>query len=63
MRTLGLLLVAGALAYMYVQNNPAVLTSMLPAPKTPAPAPAQKEEETPPSGETGDHLFGDDLTS
>lgn len=65
MRTLGLLVVAGALAYLYVQNNPAVLTNLLPVPKAPAPAPppAQQSQEPPPSGEVGDHLFDDALTS
>lgn len=62
MRTLGLLLVLGALAY---HLYPDLLTNsakkLLPPAPAPAPAPQPKQEEEEPEGENGDHLFPDDL--
>jgi hypothetical protein len=64
MRTLGLLLVLGALAYTLY---PDLLTSsakkLLPPAPAPAPEPVGKQEEPVPDGESGDHLFPADLTS
>ena len=65
MRTLGLLIVAGAMAYVYYPN---LLPSLLLALKSPAPKGEQKEQkekEKEPEEQSydnsGDHLFGDDL--
>jgi hypothetical protein len=64
MKTLGLLIVAGAMAYVYYPN---LLSSFLLALKSPAPRVEKKEqkEEKEPEEQSfdnsGDHLFGDDL--
>jgi hypothetical protein len=64
MKTLGLLIVVGAMTYVYYPN---LLSSFLLALKSPAPRgaePKEQKEEKEVSSEpenSGDHLFGDDL--
>jgi hypothetical protein len=63
MRTLGLLIVVGAMTYVYYPN---LLSSFILALKSPAPKGEKKEQkevepEEQSSDNSGDHLFGDDL--
>lgn len=68
MRTLGLLIVAGAMVYLYY---PSLVPSLLLSLKSPASRGEQKEkkekkveeEEPEEQSETGDHLFGDEVKS
>ena len=61
MRTLGLLIVAGAMVYLYY---PSLVPSLLLSLKSPAPkgeVKEKKEKEPEETSNSGDHLFGDDL--
>jgi hypothetical protein len=65
MKTLGLLLVVGALGYAYVMSNPAILDQVLPRPPKQSAQKEEKKEDAPVEEEaqSGDHLFPADLTS
>jgi hypothetical protein len=63
MKTLGLLIVLGAVAYsLYPDLLTKLAKPMLPAPPAPK-AETKQEERSVPDGESGDHLFPADLTS
>lgn len=66
MKTLGLLIVVGALGYAYVMSNPALLDQVLPRPPPKQSAPKEEKKDDAPTEEeaqSGDHLFPADLTS